>query len=47
MKLESEKTKGKIEAFDSHLKDFFTEMKRNKFYSDETEINDAKVLIEE
>lgn len=45
--MESEKTKGKIEAFDEHLKNFFIEMKRNKFYSDETEISDAKVLIEE
>lgn len=42
MKIESEKTKTKIEQFDQHLKDFFIDMKKSKFYSDETEIGEAK-----
>ena len=47
MRTESDKTKENIEKFEERLKEYFIRMKKEKFYSDETDIEDARHRIEE
>ena len=47
MKSESEKTKENIEKFEERLKEYFLNLKKEKFYLEETDIDDARDGIKE